>query len=49
MGVEEMRTIAELIHRVLAHRDDDSVLAEVRGEVAELCSASCRTPLTRHH
>jgi glycine hydroxymethyltransferase len=39
MGVGEMGTIAELIHRVLAKRDDEAVLDEVRGEVAELCSS----------
>ena len=37
MGVEEMATIGDLIHRVLTHREDESVLAAVRAEVAELC------------
>ena len=38
MGAAEMQTIADLIHRVLVHREDDAVLAEVRDEVATLCS-----------
>ena len=38
MGEPEMATIASLIHRVLAGRDDDSVIAAVRDEVLALCS-----------
>jgi glycine hydroxymethyltransferase len=38
MGEPEMATIASLIHRVLAGRDDDSVIASVRDEVLALCS-----------
>ena len=38
MGAPEMQVIADLIHRVLVHREDDAVLAEVRDEVATLCS-----------
>jgi glycine hydroxymethyltransferase len=38
MGAAEMATIAELIHRVLAGRDDDAELAAVRDEVVALCS-----------
>jgi glycine hydroxymethyltransferase len=35
----EFETIATLMARTLHHRDDDAALAEVRREVAELCSA----------
>jgi glycine hydroxymethyltransferase len=38
MGPAEMSVIADAIHRVLTHRDDDAVLAEVRDEVATLCT-----------
>jgi hypothetical protein len=38
MGEAEMAEIAELIARVLRHRDDDAELAAVRDEVATLCS-----------
>ena len=38
MGAREMREIAVLIHRVLTHRDDDAVIAEIRDAVATLCS-----------
>ena len=38
MGPREMREIAFQIHRVLTHRDDDSVLAETREELATLCA-----------
>jgi glycine hydroxymethyltransferase len=38
MGGAEMATIAELIHRVLAGREDDAELAAVRDEVVALCS-----------
>jgi glycine hydroxymethyltransferase len=38
MGPAEMGTIADLIHRVLVGREDDSELAAVRDEVVALCS-----------
>jgi glycine hydroxymethyltransferase len=38
MGTAEMATIAQLIARTLRGRADDSVIAEVRGEVNALCS-----------
>jgi glycine hydroxymethyltransferase len=38
MGAPEMDTIAELMARVLRSPEDDSVLASVRSEVADLCS-----------
>ena len=38
MGPREMREIAFQIHRVLTHRDDESVLAETREELATLCA-----------
>ncbi|HXH56349.1 serine hydroxymethyltransferase [Iamia sp.] len=38
MGVAEMATIGDLIHRVLTRRGDAAVLASVRAEVRELCS-----------
>jgi glycine/serine hydroxymethyltransferase len=38
MGHREMREIAFQIHRVLTHRDDESVIAETREAVANLCS-----------
>ncbi len=38
MGRAEMRTIGALIGRTLRHRDDEAVVAEVRGEVHELCA-----------
>lgn len=44
MGPDEMRTIAELIHRVLAKRDDEALLDQVRGEVAELCASFAPYP-----
>lgn len=37
MGPEEMGLIAEMIGRTLRQRDDESVVAEVRAEVADLC------------
>ncbi|HLM95386.1 MAG TPA: serine hydroxymethyltransferase [Acidimicrobiales bacterium] len=39
MGPEEMASIAGLIGRALRHRGNDAVLAEVRGDVLELCGA----------
>jgi len=39
MGEEEMRRIAGLLGRALRQRDDESALADVRREVAELCAA----------
>ncbi len=38
MGAREMREVAFQIHHVLAHRDDESVIAETRGTVRELCA-----------
>ena len=38
MGAREMREIAYQIHRVLTHRDDDTVIAETRAALAELCA-----------
>ena len=37
MGADEMPVIADLIARTLRHRDDASVVAAVRQEVADLC------------
>jgi glycine/serine hydroxymethyltransferase len=39
MGTAEMATIAELISRTLSQRSDESAIAAVRAEVAELCAA----------
>jgi glycine hydroxymethyltransferase len=39
MGPDEMRRVAGLIGRTLRGRADDMVVAQVRGEVAELCAA----------
>ncbi len=39
MGPEQMRTIAELFHRVLASNGDETVIEQVRGEVRALCEA----------
>ena len=40
MGVEEMDTVADLIHRTITAADDDEATFEaVRGEVARLCRA----------
>jgi glycine hydroxymethyltransferase len=38
MGEPEMKTIAGLIHRVLARIDDEQVIADVRQQVRELCA-----------
>jgi glycine hydroxymethyltransferase len=38
MGPSEMRAIGALIGRTLRHRDSDSEIARVRGEVADLCA-----------
>jgi glycine hydroxymethyltransferase len=38
MGAREIREIAFQIHRVLTHRDDESVIAETREELANLCA-----------
>ncbi|MGD0393961.1 MAG: serine hydroxymethyltransferase [Acidimicrobiales bacterium] len=38
MGGAEMWTIGALIGRTLRHRDDEAVVAQVRGEVHELCA-----------
>ena len=40
MGPVEMGRIADLIARTLGHRAEDSAVAQVRVEVAELCAAS---------
>jgi len=37
MGVDEMRTIAMLIDRVITKADDEAVAQQVRGEVKEMC------------
>jgi len=37
MGVEEMKRIAEFIHRGIQNRRDDDALAEIAKEVAALC------------
>ncbi len=37
MGVDEMRTIAEFIHRGIQNRRNDDALAEIAKEVATLC------------
>lgn len=37
MGPEEMQHIANLIHRVLSHPDDEATRRTVRGEVEQLC------------
>ena len=39
MGPEQMRTIAELFHRVLASNGDEAAIEQVRGEVRALCEA----------
>jgi glycine hydroxymethyltransferase len=44
MGPAEMAVIADAIHRVLVHREDEAVLADVRAEVATLCSAFAPYP-----
>ncbi len=44
MGPSDMATIGDLIHRVLTHRDDEDVIAEVRAEVADLCAAHAPYP-----
>jgi glycine hydroxymethyltransferase len=36
-GVDEMRTIADLIDRVITKHDDESVATQVRGEIREMC------------
>ncbi len=38
MGADEMAAIASLIARALRHRTEEVVLAEVRGQVGELCA-----------
>ncbi len=38
MGFEEMRVIAQLMGRVLRHRDEASVISSVREDVARLCA-----------
>ncbi|MDH3753790.1 MAG: serine hydroxymethyltransferase [Acidimicrobiia bacterium] len=38
MAEPEMAQVAELLARALRHRDDDALIAEVRADVATLCS-----------
>jgi glycine/serine hydroxymethyltransferase len=38
MDGDEMKTIADLIHRVLVGRDDEAELMAVRDDVAALCA-----------
>jgi glycine hydroxymethyltransferase len=38
MAADEMGQVAQLIHEVLTHRDDDGAVAAVRDEVGALCS-----------
>jgi len=44
MGVAEMATIGDLIHRVLVRGDDDGELVAVRDEVRALCSGFAPYP-----
>ena len=44
MGADQMAEIAALIHRVLTHRDDESVIAETRKIVRDLCAAFAPYP-----
>ena len=37
MGVDEMATVGDLIHRTLLGRDDEAEIAAVRAEVRALC------------
>ncbi len=37
MGPDEMREIADRIHHVLVHRDDETVIADTRADLARLC------------
>lgn len=37
MGPDEMRLIAQLIHKIITHPDDEQIRRDVRGQVAELC------------
>ena len=39
MGIEEMKIIAELIHKVLTNIDNDNILNEVKNEVISLCDS----------
>jgi len=39
MGVEEMKTIANLIHQVIQNIEDENVISNVKDEVANLCNA----------
>ena len=38
MGAREMREIAFQIHRVLTHREDESVIADTRAALSDLCA-----------
>ena len=46
MGVEEMKLIADFIHRGIQNRRNDEALAEIAGEVAALCE---KFPLYQSH
>jgi glycine hydroxymethyltransferase len=39
MGVDEMRTVGQLIGKALSNRDDEATLTKVRDEVRALCAA----------
>ena len=45
MGTAEMADVAQLIHRVLTHRDDEGEVAAVRDEVLALCSKFAPYPV----
>ncbi len=38
LKTDEMKTVADLIHRVLSSDGDESVVAKIRGEVRDLCA-----------
>ncbi|HEX3565229.1 MAG TPA: serine hydroxymethyltransferase [Acidimicrobiales bacterium] len=39
MGVDEMKTVGQLIGKALSNRDDEATLTKVREEVRDLCAA----------
>ncbi len=39
LGVEEMKTVADWVDRVLTSDGDEQTIADVRGQVAEMCKA----------
>jgi glycine/serine hydroxymethyltransferase len=39
MGVDEMKTVGQLIGKALSNRDDEATLTKVRDEVRALCAA----------